>query len=163
VNDAVDPAAVKAARTLRRLLLSRKEDREAVAEAVDMLCAALLRRLGGWVDPATGWLTPTRLALVERFVVERMGERISVADIAAALGLSANFLTLAFKGALGMTPHRWLTEYRLACARVELAGTAKAVAVIAAECGFADQAHLTRHMRAALGVTPAAYRRLRRG
>jgi AraC family transcriptional regulator len=163
VNDAVDPAGVKAARTLRRLLLSRKEDRESVREAVDVLCAMLLRRMEGWVDPAAGWLTPARLALVERLVAERMGERIGVAGIAAALGLSANFLTLAFKGALGTTPHCWLVERRLACARVELAGSAKAVAVIAAECGFADQAHLTRHMRAALGVTPAAYRRLRRG
>ena len=90
-----------------------------------------------------------------------MERRIGVADLAAALGLSAGFLTLAFHGALGTTPHRYLLERRLARARAGLAATGTPVAAIAAGCGFADQAHLTRHMRAAFGVTPAAYRRQR--
>ena len=29
----------------------------------------------------------------------------------------------------------------------------------ALECGFADQAHLTRHFKARSGVTPAAFRK----
>jgi AraC family transcriptional regulator len=89
-----------------------------------------------------------------------MSERLSVTELAAALGLSVGFLTLAFRGALGTTPHRWLLERRLARARAQLAATAKPIAAIAGACGFADQAHLTRHMQATFGVTPGAYRRL---
>lgn len=163
VNDAVSPAAVRAAHALRRLLLGGGGDADAAAEAVDVLRAALLLRFGSGRNAAAGWLTAARLAAVERTVDGRLSERVGVADLAAALGLSAGFLTLAFRGALGATPHRWLLERRLARARAELTTSSKPLAAVAAECGFADQAHLTRHMRTALGVTPAAYRRQRRG
>lgn len=158
VNDVVSPSAVRAAHALRRLLLGGRAADPDAAEAIDVLRAALLRRMAEGRNPAAGWLTPARLATVERLVADRMEQRIGVADLAAALGLSAGFLTLAFHDALGTTPHRHLLEQRLARARVKLAATGKAIAVVAAECGFADQAHLTRHMREAFGVTPAAYR-----
>jgi AraC family transcriptional regulator len=161
VNDAVCSAAVAAARALRRLLLSGRWDSDVVGEALDVLLAALLRRMAGGRDAAAGWLTPARLATAERLIADRMSERLSVTELAAALGLSVGFLTLAFRGALGTTPHRWLLERRLARARAQLAATAKPIAAIAGACGFADQAHLTRHMQATLGVTPGAYRRLR--
>lgn len=163
MNDAVSPAAVRAAHALRRLLLGGWMTHPGAAEeAVDVLRAALLRRMTEGRNPAAGWLTPTRLAAVERFIAERMEQPIGVVDLAAALGLSAGFLTLAFRGALGTTPHRYLLDQRLARARAGLAVMSLPIAVVAAECGFADQAHLTRHMRAAFGVTPAAYRRLRK-
>ena len=163
VNDVVSPSAVRAAHAMRRLLLGRQPaGPDAVAEAADVFCAALLRRMAEGRNPAAGWLTPARLSAVERIVAEQMEKRIGVADLAAALGLSTGFLTLAFHGALGTTPHRHLLERRLARARTKLTATGETIAVVAAECGFADQAHLTRHMRAAFGVTPAAYRRQRR-
>lgn len=40
-----------------------------------------------------GCLTPTRLATVERLIAERMEQQIGSADLAAALGLPAGFLT----------------------------------------------------------------------
>jgi AraC-like DNA-binding protein len=33
------------------------------------------------------------------------------------------------------------------------------LASVALECGFADQSHLTRRFKGAVGVTPAAWRR----
>ncbi len=162
VNDVVGPAALAAAQALRRALLEGTVNSEAAAAPVDVLRAALLARFQGGPGRATRWLTPRRMAAVERLVAVRMEERIETADLAAELGLSVGFLVLAFRSALGTTPHRYLMERRLARARSELGSTTKPVAGIALECGFADQAHLTRYMRAALGVTPAAYRRLAR-
>ena len=43
-----------------------------------------------------------------------------------------------------------------------LIGTSMPISAIAAEAGFADQAHLTRWFRRVMGVTPAAYRLARR-
>lgn len=103
------------------------------------------------------------MAVIDRLIAARMGERIETVNLAAKLGLSVGFLVLAFRDALGTTPHRYLMERRLSRVRVELTSTAKSIAEIAQECGFADQAHLTRHMRKVLGMTPAAYRRLSRG
>ncbi|MCJ2123546.1 helix-turn-helix transcriptional regulator [Methylobacterium sp. J-077] len=78
--------------------------------------------------------------------------------LAAELDLSVGFLVLAFRKALGVTPHRYLMERRLARARTQLA-SGQTIAAAAQEYGFADQAHLTRHMRRTLGMTPGAYRR----
>ena len=165
VNDAVDAAAVVAARALRRWLLwarTRPEDGAAsldMAGPVDVLRASLLFRFQLGPGRAAGWLTPARLNAVDRLIDVRMAQRIDTASLAAALGLSTGFLVLAFRGALGITPHRYLMERRLACARAELASTSTPISAVAAECGFADQAHLSRHMRMVLGMTPAAYRR----
>jgi AraC family transcriptional regulator len=162
VNDAADPIALATARALRRWLLAGPAHDQAATAMVDVLRAALLARFQGGPGRAAGWLTPARTAVIDRLIATRMDERIETADFATELGLSVGFLVLAFRGALGTTPHHYLMERRLARARAELTSTAKPIAGIALECGFADQAHLTRHMRTALSITPAAYRRLSR-
>lgn len=162
VNDVVDPAALTAARALRRWLLSGAGPAGAPqAEALDLMSAALLARFADGLPQSVGWLTPARLATLDRMAEQRMAGPLSVADIAAELGLSVGFIVLAFRRALGTTPHRWLMERRLARARILLA-TGAAPAEAAAAAGFADQAHLARHARAALGVTPGWLRQASR-
>ena len=57
---------------------------------------------------------------------------------------------------MGIPPHRYLTGRRLDRARrMLLAG--RRPAEVAVEVGFHDQAHLTRHFKRMLGVTPGAY------
>ena len=161
VSDVVDSAAVSAAKQLRRGLLGTWSHVSPSAE-VDVLRAALLARFQGKTSRATGWLTPARMATIDQIASERVGIRTEVTDVAAELGLSVGFLVLAFRTALGTTPHQYIMDRRLAYARMELTATGKGIATIASEAGFADQAHLTRYMRAKLGITPGAYRRLRR-
>ena len=62
----------------------------------------------------------------------------------------------SFSREVGIPPHRYLTGRRLDRARrLLLAGGRPAE--VAAEVGFHDQAHLTRHFKRMLGVTPGAY------
>ncbi|HEY9294738.1 MAG TPA: AraC family transcriptional regulator [Microlunatus sp.] len=66
-------------------------------------------------------------------------------------------LIRAFGSAYGLPPHRYLTGRRVESARsLLLDGMPIAEAAVAA--GFYDQAHLTRHLRRMIGITPAAYR-----
>ena len=51
---------------------------------------------------------------------------------------------------------RWAEAVR---ARADLPG-GRRLADVAAEAGFADQAHFTRMFKSAVGLTPARYRRL---
>jgi AraC-like DNA-binding protein len=44
-----------------------------------------------------------------------------------------------------------------------LASTARALAEIALEAGFSDQAHMSRVFLRRMGVTPGAFRRIARG
>jgi len=160
VNDAVDPAALAAARALRRRLVTGHPDEQAGAAGVDTLRAVLLCRFNNGPGRAAGWLTPGRVAALDCFIERRMAERIEVTGLAAEIGVSVGFLVLAFRAALGTTPHRYLMDRRLARARRELAEGRQSIAAVALECGFADQAHLTRCLQKALGLTPARYRRI---
>ena len=63
-----------------------------------------------------------------------------------------------FTNAYGMPPHRYVTGRRIDLARRLLLDGVRPAEVSAA-VGFHDQAHLTRHFRRTLGVTPAAFAR----
>jgi AraC family transcriptional regulator len=59
-----------------------------------------------------------------------------------------------------VSPHQYLIQVRVNNARALLmAGAGKrSVAAVAEAVGFADQSHLTRHMKRLLGVTPGEVR-----
>jgi AraC family transcriptional regulator len=66
----------------------------------------------------------------------------------------------AFQRHAGMTPNAYRLHARLRSASVLLLGSGGSLARVAQQCGFSDQSHLTRTFRAALGLTPAAYRKI---
>jgi AraC-like DNA-binding protein len=79
----------------------------------------------------------------------------SLQALAEPLGLSRYQLLRRFTEVYGLPPHAWLRSYRLERARALMAkGTP--LAAIAAECGFADQSHMTRAFRSLLGHSPGS-------
>ena len=81
----------------------------------------------------------------------------SLADLAEDAGVSRYQLLRAFARELGLTPHAYIMQRRLAHARRRiLAGTA--LAEVAISCGFYDQSHLTRCFTRQFGITPRRYR-----
>jgi AraC family chemosensory pili system transcriptional regulator ChpD len=80
-----------------------------------------------------------------------------VSDLAAEAGTSPASLVRAFARATGLTPAAWLYQERLKRARIRIAAGDR-LADVAADLGFADQAHLTRRFRAAYGVPPGEWR-----
>ena len=104
------------------------------------------------VDPAA----VTRARHVLDATVDRV---VHSQELEAAAGLSRFELARQFRAALGTSPYRYSLLRRLDGARERLgAGAAPAEAALAA--GFADQAHMSRHFKAAFGLTPAQYRKL---
>jgi AraC-like DNA-binding protein len=91
-------------------------------------------------------------------LAERWGERVALIDLAAVAGLSRFELVRQFRAHTGLTPHAFQLDLRIARARgLLVAGTP--VAEVAAVCGFADQPHLTRTFKRAVGVPPGRYAR----
>ena len=86
-------------------------------------------------------------------------ERVSLAELSRVAGLSRFELVRRFRAQTGLTPHAFQTNLRIQRARALLTAGEPAAAV-AAECGFADQPHLTRTFKRAVGVTPAPLRGL---
>ncbi len=77
-------------------------------------------------------------------------------SLAIDLGAHPTQLIRAFGREYGLPPHRYVTGRRVDRARGLLLDRVP-LAEVATAVGFYDQAHLTRHFRAVLGVTPGAY------
>lgn len=81
---------------------------------------------------------------------------LTLLDLAGEAGLSRFQLIRAFARELGLTPHAYILQRRLALAR-QLILKGNSLAEVAAAAGFYDQSHLTRCFSRQFGVTPRGY------
>src|SRR3954452_240955 len=93
----------------------------------------------------------------------RLGEPLTLADLAAHARMSVRTFTRRFREETGLSPQRWLAGQRLALARELLESTDAPVDRVAADAGFGTAASLRQQLRGALGVSPLAYRRTYQG
>ncbi|MEJ0085174.1 MAG: AraC family transcriptional regulator [Pseudomonadota bacterium] len=118
---------------------------------------------GGMRVPAhgrRGGLAPWQVRCATDLMIARLGEDISLAEPAAACGLSSNYFARAFKRSVGTPPHRWLLLQRVLRAKSLLRDADRSLTDIAAACGFADQSHFTRVFTGIVGASPGAWRKL---
>lgn len=118
-----------------------------------------------------------RLALAEAFVAARLGREppaavaeawrvmaaaegsSTVRAVARNAGVSRQRLASGFRDAFGVGPKTVLRLMRFQAARRRALAGGAGWAAIAADCGFADQAHLSREFAALAGEPPAAWAR----
>jgi AraC family transcriptional regulator len=93
------------------------------------------------------------------YIGDNLASDPSLAGMAGAAGLSPNHFSKLFKRSTGLPPHQYVIRQRIEKAKALLAGTDLPVGVVARDCGFSDQAHLTRHFRRLVGATPTSFRR----
>jgi AraC-like DNA-binding protein len=103
---------------------------------------------------------PDAVGAVRDLLADRLVDPPTLAELATLTGLSQFALLRAFRTATGLPPHAYLNQLRVRRAR-RLLDDGLPAAEVAAEIGFADQAHLTRHFKRVVGVPPAAYQRER--
>jgi AraC-like DNA-binding protein len=87
---------------------------------------------------------------------DHLRERVTLAELTAVAALSRFELVRRFREQNGLTPHAFQLDLRIRHAR-RLLDAGVAPAAVAAACGFADQPHLTRVFKQAVGVTPGRY------
>jgi AraC-like DNA-binding protein len=104
----------------------------------------------------------SRLAALLARIEAEPGLPWTTEAMARAAGVSVSRLHALFREELDASPHAWLLEHRLGKASEWLASTAAPIADIALRAGFSEQSALTRALRKATGMTPAAYRRQHR-
>ncbi|HEX8954269.1 MAG TPA: AraC family transcriptional regulator [Polyangia bacterium] len=100
-------------------------------------------------------LTPavarTRDALHERFADE-----VPLEQLASLAGMSKCHLVHLFHKEMGLPPHAYQIQLRVARARV-LVAAGVPLAEVATMTGFADQSHLTRLFKRVVGMPPGQY------
>lgn len=82
------------------------------------------------------------------------GGAVLIAVLVRELGCSRRHLAARFGEDVGMTPKAYARLLRFERAVERLRGGDAALGRIAADCGYADQAHFSRELRAFAGATP---------
>ncbi len=103
-------------------------------------------------------LSSVQLRRVREFIAAHLHEPLTIQDLAEAIDLGAWTFARQFRATVGCAPHAFVIEQRVKRATTLLTEGSLAIKEIAALCGFADQAHMTRAVRARVGVTPAQVR-----
>jgi AraC-like DNA-binding protein len=134
-------------------LSGRAVDRDGLEETALGLLAEIL---GAGSGPAG------HLAAAQTFIAARLADpRLSAGRIAAALGVSERQLSRIFAGA-GTSVPRAILDARLEAARQQLLSPAASrtpLGGVAAQLGFASQAHFSRRYKEKFGVSPLQDRR----
>lgn len=84
---------------------------------------------------------------------------LDLSTLAQRIGMSRFRILRVFKRRYGLPPHAYQLQLRLGLAQRSLREGLRP-AEVAAEYGFVDQSHLTRHFKRLVGVTPAQYARV---
>lgn len=122
-------------------------------------------RYGGMRKPSPsllGALARWQLQRAKEMMASNLAQRVSLVHIARHCEISPSHFSRAFKASTGLTPSGWLVRLRIDRAKDLLRESAASLAEVAAQCGFADQAHFTRTFSRYLGSSPGAWRRAHR-
>ena len=136
--------------------------RLAAESLATVLAVQLLRHVLAPRPPARGRdsaLPLGKLRTVLEYIEASLDADLTLAQLAAAVHLSAYHFARQFKAATGMPPHQYVIARRVARAQQLLhPDWDLALAEIAARVGFADQSQFTHHFKRLVGVTPRHFR-----
>ena len=114
--------------------------------------------------PELNLIRNTNTALLNRmkqaisYVEKHYSEDISNSDLMELLNCSESHLLRSFKQVLGITPMKYLTNFRIQKAAEMLLTTDLRSSDIAIACGFHDFSYFTKVFRQTIGMTPSNYR-----
>jgi AraC family transcriptional regulator len=134
-----------------------------ILEAVSLLRRQIDPKLAQDMPSRRGGLSGRRAREVCAYIDSHITDRLSVVDLCTLANLSASHFSRAFKDTFGERPHAFVIRRRIELAAQYMLQTEATLSDIALQCGFADQAHLSKHFRQKMGHTPSAWRRAHSG
>lgn len=103
--------------------------------------------------------TIVRMKKLLRYIDEHYAEDITNQTLMDLIPCSESVLLRSFKLTVGVSPMRYVKDFRLEKAALLLLSTTKKSCDIAMECGFSDFSYFTKAFRQKMGRTPVAYRK----
>lgn len=94
--------------------------------------------------------------LIRDYLKSHYAENVSLAQLTSITDLNPFYLLRNFRNQVGVPPHEYQTQLRIAHAR-KLIRYGKSISETAQETGFFDQSHLSRNFKRITGVTPGQY------
>lgn len=126
---------------------------------------ALLHKIAGDshyytnIISSEGYVNPMPIEKAIGYIEENYTRPITLADIAAAVSLSASHLHKIFKTVTGKTPHRFLCEKRLEAAKTLLLTSNDPLEQIAEDTGFSSLSYFDYIFKRECGTTPTEFRK----
>jgi AraC family transcriptional regulator len=108
--------------------------------------------------PSVAAFPKWRLMRVLRYIETNIGEPITLANLAATVGLSRMYFAKQFRATTGVRPHDFVLRKRIERAQQLLAATSDALVDVALSVGFQTQAHFTTVFKKITGTTPYQWR-----
>lgn len=112
-----------------------------------------------WQLPTvTGGLAPVALRNVLEYIEAHLGEPLLLCDLAAQVSLSEYHFARMFRQSMGVAPHQFVMQRRMARAKALLLSSNQSLTDIALACGFNSASHFSNRFKAAKGITPSQLR-----
>jgi AraC-like DNA-binding protein len=135
--------------------------RDGYAQAALAHLTVLLIELARLSDDVVGDLRRSNeplLAQVFDVIERRLGEPLTLRDVARECGLTAGYLTTVVRRRTGRTVGSWIAERRMAEARALLLATELTVGEVGRRVGMTDPGYFTRQFRSCHGESPRTWR-----
>ncbi len=156
-----DPSLIRAVRDLAANSLapaSRLQQEETLLHLLAPLLLSHAQDAGAL--PQLGREHPA-VKRTKEYLQAHYAQEMTLQELAQEAGMSPFHLARIFRQAVGLPPHAYQTQLRLAHAKTLLAQGFD-VSYVAMEMGFADQSHFARHFKLHFLATPGSYRKTAR-
>jgi AraC-like DNA-binding protein len=100
---------------------------------------------------------------LQRFMQQHLDESLSLEQLAAVAGMEKFHFAKTFRRLVGQAPLQHFQHLRMARACEWLDAGEEGIAVIAQRLGYDDAPYFSRQFRQVIGMSPRAYRELKRG
>jgi AraC family transcriptional regulator len=133
-----------------------------VEQAVDLMCTQLVRAhssIGTLQPQPQRGLADWQVKRVTGYMQDFLHRDIGLAEMATLVDLSPFHFCTAFRLATGLSPHHYLTELRMVCARRLLAKPGLSIIQVALAVGYQTPSAFAASFRKSSKVTPSAFRR----
>jgi AraC family transcriptional regulator len=104
-----------------------------------------------------GGLGSARLRRIRELVHAKMGDDLSLDEMAQSIGLSTAHFARMFRKSTGEAPHQFVLRQRVERAKAMLRAPDARVLAVAVACGFKTQQHFAQVFRDVCGVSPTQY------
>lgn len=108
-----------------------------------------------------GGLSGYRLRRVKEFIDARLGDDLSLSEIAAVADLSQYHFAREFRKTTGLTPQQYVMQQRIERAKHLLANADLPIVEVSLRSGFKNQSHFTTLFRKVTSLTPRSWRELK--
>jgi AraC-like DNA-binding protein len=160
ISDPVLPTLLDA--MADEVLAARLGSSTVLARLADLVVIRVIR---SWVendeDAMTGWLAAVRDPNIGRALSafhRRPGEAWSVSTLSAMAGLSRTVFFERFSTLTGVSPARYMRQWRIRLAATRLKAGARSIGEIADQVGYGSDAAFSRAFKRDTGVSPGAIR-----